>query len=72
MPISAASGFVITGDASHPANNPTTAASSARTRFSLRKVAATTLGGMTVSRQVQSGDALVSILTESRVQSWIL
>ena len=44
LPTRAAPGLVISGDASQPATSPTTAANSASTRFSARKVAATTLG----------------------------
>jgi hypothetical protein len=44
VPMRAAPGLVISGAASQPATRPTTAAKSASTRFSARKVAATTLG----------------------------
>jgi hypothetical protein len=43
-PTRAAPGLVISGAASQPATRPTTAANSASTRFSARKVAATTPG----------------------------
>ena len=44
VPMRAAPGLVISGAASQPTARPTTAANSASTRFSARKVAATTLG----------------------------
>ena len=43
-PMRAAPGLVTSGEASHPATSPITAANNASTRFSARKVAATTLG----------------------------